>query len=274
MAALLGSPGSESLVRRTPPPPYFSKTSTLARISTSVTLTPSPSSAGSIRSNADSEASHNTGSNSQNSNSSTGNSTTSATVNVPSSRYNRRNNPELEKRRIHHCDYPGREYYKWNGWHTILSGALVNVRTWGETLISCWLVDLIIVLIHSEGGCWRDKSIWGRLETVLIHSNSPLMGLEKMLQCLPKKIRLYMRHCLQCLIIHGFPSRVKLVWPRRRVREKERKWKKKRRRNNVRSIKPYRQGALKANFLLREMCWRKIVHAKLCGEEDDDDIRS
>lgn len=27
---------------------------------------------------------------------------------LPSPKYNRRNNPELEKRRIHHCDYPGR----------------------------------------------------------------------------------------------------------------------------------------------------------------------
>jgi len=28
-------------------------------------------------------------------------------VNPPMPRYNRRNNPDLEKRRIHHCDYPG-----------------------------------------------------------------------------------------------------------------------------------------------------------------------
>jgi krueppel-like factor 5 len=30
-----------------------------------------------------------------------------STPSLPQQRYNRRNNPELEKRRIHRCDYPG-----------------------------------------------------------------------------------------------------------------------------------------------------------------------
>lgn len=36
-------------------------------------------------------------------------SSTSSSVTGTTTRYNRRNNPELEKRRIHHCDFPGKQ---------------------------------------------------------------------------------------------------------------------------------------------------------------------
>lgn len=37
----------------------------------------------------------------------------SLTVKSAVIRYNRRNNPELEKRRIHHCDFLGNENLRW-----------------------------------------------------------------------------------------------------------------------------------------------------------------
>lgn len=39
------------------------------------------------------------------------NSTTASSVKTMLVRYNRRNNPELEKRRIHHCDFLGKFYF-------------------------------------------------------------------------------------------------------------------------------------------------------------------
>ncbi|CAG7828814.1 unnamed protein product [Allacma fusca] len=113
MAALLGSPGSESLVRRTPPPPYFSKSSSLARISSvsSGPMTSSPTSHGrSSETETQNVGSNSSQNNTSGNNSNSINSSDSGSNNLivpPIPKYNRRNNPELEKRRIHHCDYPG-----------------------------------------------------------------------------------------------------------------------------------------------------------------------
>ncbi|GLH16002.1 Dendritic arbor reduction protein 1 [Gryllus bimaculatus] len=72
-----GSPGNNLPPRRTPPPPYPAPShhAVVAPVlaSSAPTLTP----------------------------------TSAPSTAVPTVKYNRRNNPELEKRRIHHCDYPG-----------------------------------------------------------------------------------------------------------------------------------------------------------------------
>ncbi|XP_057370023.1 Krueppel-like factor luna [Daphnia carinata] len=82
-----GSPSQDSPQRNKPPPPPYS---TLLG-----PRTKQPSSSSSSSSSCSSSSS------------TSSTSSTQDTDKPPTIKYNRRNNPELEKRRIHHCDFPG-----------------------------------------------------------------------------------------------------------------------------------------------------------------------
>lgn len=85
------SPVQDPIVRRTPPPPYYKGSVGLEKRILMSPLTTATSTRGSKSNKTISEPSN----------------TSDPASTLPTPRYNRRNNPDLEKRRIHHCDYPG-----------------------------------------------------------------------------------------------------------------------------------------------------------------------
>ena len=123
MTGLLGSPGLDPLLpRRTPPPPYYHKATSAASLLNRlpITIVPSPglhnTESDPLSTSRDPLSSPSSGTGAICSSGTTSPIHTSAppstvTLPTPSTRYNRRNNPELEKRRIHHCDYPGILYF-------------------------------------------------------------------------------------------------------------------------------------------------------------------
>ena len=84
---------SHQPTRRTPPPPYICENGVTTGLHHQMVSITQPMHLNDSRMSTSQQISHQ--------------STASTAPTIPQTRYNRRNNPELEKRRIHRCDYPG-----------------------------------------------------------------------------------------------------------------------------------------------------------------------